>query len=174
MNDNQKEMPTKPQDLFDFFNQLGIEYKNTPHPAVFTAEQGEKYWKNIAGMHCKNLFCKDAKSKLWLIVAPALKRVDLKALPALIGSKRLSFANQDLLFETLGVFGGSVTPFAVINDKENLVNVVLDQEMMEQEKINFHPLTNTATTTITPADLLLFMKACNHSPVVVPVCTNDA
>lgn len=87
----------------------------------------------------------------------------------MIGSKRLSFANEELLFETLGVHGGSVTPFAIINDKENRVGVVLDREMMEQEKINFHPLTNTATTTITPADLMTFMLACRHDPQIVSV-----
>lgn len=169
MDTEQKEMPTKPSELLAYLAELGIKYENTPHPAVFTAEEGEKYWKNIPGMHCKNLFCKDAKGKLWLIVAPALKRVELKAVPALIGSKRLSFANEKLLFETLGVHGGSVTPFAIINDGENRVGVVLDKEMMEQEKINFHPLTNTATTTITPADLMTFMRACRHDPQIVPV-----
>ena len=87
----------------------------------------------------------------------------------MIGSKRLSFANEELLFETLGVFGGSVTPFSVINDKSGRVTVVLDKEMMEQEKINFHPMTNTATTTITPADLMVFMRACRHEPLIVSV-----
>lgn len=170
MDTEQKEMPTTPSELLAYLAELGIKYENAPHPAVFTAEEGEKYWKNIAGMHCKNLFCTEPNGNLWLIVAPALKRVDLKALPALIGSKRLSFASEELLFETLGVFGGSVTPFAVINDKENRVGVVLDKEMMAQKKINFHPLTNTATTTITPNDLLLFMQSCAHSPLIVPVC----
>ncbi len=161
--------PMTPEELLDYLTKLGISYKNTPHPAVFTAEEGEKYWKGIAGMHCKNLFCKDAKGNLWLIVAPAFKRVSLKSLPAVIGSKRLSFANEELLFEVLGVRGGSVTPFAVINDKDCRVQVVLDKEMMEQDLINYHPLTNTATTTITPADLMTFMQATHHEPLIVPV-----
>ena len=164
-----EQMPTSPEELLDYLMKLGISYKNTPHPAVFTAEEGEKYWKGIDGMHCKNLFCKDAKDKLWLIVAPAFKRVSLKTLPTVIGSKRLSFANEQLLFEVLGVHGGSVTPFAVINDKDCRVQVVLDKEMMEQELINYHPLTNTATTTITPADLMNFMHSTHHEPLIVPV-----
>ena len=173
MCDLQNEMPTLPRQLLDFLTQLGIKYENTSHPAVFTADEAEKYWKDIEGMHCKNLFCKDAAGVLWLIVVPAFKRVNLKALPALIGSKRLSFAKEELLFETLGVHGGSVTPFSIINDKENRVNVVLDREMMDQDKINFHPLTNTATTTITPADLLHFMQACHHIPKIVQVCSME-
>lgn len=164
-----EQMPTTPEELLAYLTGLEITYKNTPHPAVFTAEEGEKYWKDIAGMHCKNLFCKDGKGKLWLIVAPAMKRVSLKTLPAVIGSKRLSFANEELLFDVLGVHGGSVTPFAVINDKDCRVQVVLDKEMMEQELINYHPMTNTATTTITPADLMKFMRATNHEPLIVPV-----
>ena len=165
----EQNIPVTPQQLLACLTELEINYKNTSHPAVFTAEEGERYWQGIAGMHCKNLFCKDAKGKLWLIVAPAFKRVSLKALPEIIGSKRLSFANEQLLFEILGVHGGSVTPFAVINDKECLVQVVLDKEMMEQELINYHPLTNTATTTITPDDLMKFMHFTHHEPIIVSV-----
>lgn len=170
----QKAMPTSPERLLEYLGELGIKYVNTPHAAVFTAEEGEKVWKGIAGMHCKNLFCKDAKGKLWLIVAPAMKRVDLKSVPALIGSKRLSFGGADLLFETLGVFGGSVTPFSVVNDAENRVTVVLDKEMMAQDKINFHPLVNTATTTVAPDGLMKFLRACRHEPVIAPVCEGEA
>ncbi len=170
MSETLKTMPTTPEQLLSYLTSLGIAYKNTPHKAVFTAEEGEECWKDISCMHCKNLFCKDAKGKFWLIVAPAKKKVDLKSLPALIGSKRLSFANEELLFEKLGVFAGSVTPFAIINDKNNEVRVVLDEEMMKEEEINFHPLTNTATTTLTPKELRLFMSAQNHLLLVAKVC----
>ena len=161
--------PMTPEGLLDFLTELGIKWKNTPHPPVFTAEEGEKYWRGIDGMHCKNLFCKDAKGKLWLIVAPAFKRVSLKNVPALIGSKRLSFANETLLYDVLGVRGGSVTPFAVINDSDGLVQVVLDKEMTEQPLVNYHPLTNTATTTLTPAELLTFLRAVRHEPIIASV-----
>ena len=161
--------PMTPEGLLAFLTELGIKWKNTPHPPVFTAEEGEKYWRGIDGMHCKNLFCKDAKGKLWLIVAPAFKRVSLKNVPALIGSKRLSFANETLLYDVLGVRGGSVTPFAVINDSDGLVQVVLDKEMTEQLLVNYHPLTNTATTTLTPAELLTFLRAVRHEPIVASV-----
>ncbi|MCQ2914600.1 MAG: prolyl-tRNA synthetase associated domain-containing protein [Alphaproteobacteria bacterium] len=169
----ERELPTTPEMLLNKLTELGIKYVNTPHPAAYTVEEGEKVWANIKGMHCKNLFCKDAKGVFWLIIAPALKRVNLKTLPNIIGSKRLTFANADLLFEKLGVCGGSVTPFSIINDKENVVHVVLDKEMMEQELVNYHPLKNTATTTITPADLMKFMSACNHRPQIVKVTEDD-
>ncbi len=99
----------------------------------------------------------------------AFKRVSLKNVPALIGSKRLSFANETLLYDVLGVRGGSVTPFAVINDSDGLVQVVLDKEMTEQPLVNYHPLTNTATTTLTPAELLTFLRAVRHEPIIASV-----
>ena len=171
--ENQKELPTTPEMLFKCFDKLGIKYKTTSHPAVFTAEEGAKYWGNIEGLHCKNLFCKDAKGVLWLIVAPAEKRVDLKSMPAKIGCKRLSFASADLLYEKLGITPGSVTPFCLINDKErHEVRPVLDKWMMEQPIINFHPLTNTATTTLTPQDLMKFIRYCGHEPLIADV-TSD-
>lgn len=171
--ENQRILPTTPEMLFECFDQLGIRSKTTSHPPVFTAEEGAKHWEGIEGMHCKNLFCKDAKGVLWLIVAPAEKRVDLKSVPRKIGSKRLSFASADLLFEKLGITPGSVTPFCLINDKKHDVRPVLDKEMMEQPLINFHPLTNTATTTITPADLMTFIRFCGHEPVIVPVTEDE-
>lgn len=167
--ETQKIPPVTPEMLLDYLSGLGIKYKNTPHPAAFTVEQGNLHWGNIAGVHCKNLFCKDAKGVLWLIMVPAQRRVDLKKLPELIGAKRLSFGSADLLFETLGVTAGSVTPFAVINDKEHRVNVVLDEWMMQQELVNFHPLENTATTTLKPADLLLFIRSCGHVPQIIKI-----
>lgn len=166
-------LPTTPEQLLQKLTDLGIKYKNTPHPPAFTVEEGEKVWNNIPGMHCKNLFCKDAKGAFWLIVAPALKKVDLKKIPAKIGSKRLTFANEDLLFEKLGITPGSVTPFSVINDKENIVHVVLDAEMMSQQYVNYHPLKNTATTTVTPEGLMKFMSACHHTPQIVSVCMDE-
>lgn len=166
-------LPTSKQQLLDFLTSLHIEHKTTEHPAVFTVEEGNKIWHGIKGVHCKNLFLKDAKGKLWLVVAPANARVDLKALPAKIGSKRVSFGNEDLLFDVLGITKGSVTPFCIMNDKQNQVTVVLDKTMMANEFVNYHPLTNTATTTLTPDGLMTFMRACTHEPMIVDVIEHD-
>lgn len=164
-----KILPTSPERLFDRLTALGIDFKTTNHPAAFTVEDGNKFWGDIPGVHCKNLFLKDAKGKLWLVVTPANAQIDLKALPAKIGSKRLSFGNEDLLFDVLGITKGSVTPFCVMNDTQNQVTIVLDKTMMEAEFVNYHPLTNTATTTLTPEGLLCFIKACNHTPIIADV-----
>lgn len=150
-------------DLFALFDDLGIETVTKDHPPIYTVEQGHEHWGDVPGVHCKNLFLRDAKKQAWLVVCPIDREIDLKTLPDRIGSKRLSFGSAERLREMLGVEPGSVTPFALINDRtDHAVRVVLDAWMMEQDALNFHPLENTATTTISSADLKRFVAACGH------------
>ncbi len=95
--------------------------------------------------------------------------INLKRLHATIGSGRLSFGKPDLLMEVLGVPPGSVTPFALINDRELRVSVVLDADMMANDLLNFHPLVNNATTAISSDGLLKFIADCGHEPAILPV-----
>jgi Ala-tRNA(Pro) deacylase len=162
-------MPATRAELMTRFNDLGIATKTVDHAPVFTVEEAKKVHGEIPGGHCKNLFCKDEKGVLWLIVALEDQRVDLKAAPALIGSKRLSFGRPDLLMEVLGVEPGSVTPFALINDATKRVNVVLDATMMQEPLLNFHPLRNDATTSISSTDLLKFIQSCGQNHQIVAV-----
>lgn len=162
-------MPASPDELFSLLGHLGISVKNHEHPPVFTVEEAKRVHDGIPGGHCKNLFCKDEKGALWLIVALEDAVINLKAAPSKIGSKRLTFGKPDLLMDILGVEPGSVTPFGLINDKAARTHVILDEAMMTHEKLNFHPLQNTATTTIAAADLVTFIKACGHNPRIVAV-----
>jgi Ala-tRNA(Pro) deacylase len=162
-------MPATRADLFAYLDSLGIETKTVDHAPVFTVEEARKVHGGIPGGHCKNLFLKDEKGAIWLIVCLEDARVDLKAAPARIGSKRLTFGKPDLLMEILGVEPGSVTPFGLINDDAARVNVILDQRMMAEPLLNYHPLRNDATTTIASADLERFIRACGHAPRIVAV-----
>jgi Ala-tRNA(Pro) deacylase len=108
-------MPATRAELFQRFDDLGIVTTTVEHAPVFTVEEARKVHGGIPGGHCKNLFCKDEKGALWLIVCLEDARVDLKAAPGRIGSKRLSFGKPDLLMAVLGIEPGSVTPFALIN-----------------------------------------------------------
>jgi Ala-tRNA(Pro) deacylase len=153
--------------LFALLESLGVATTTHHHAPAFTVEQGNAVWGAIPGVHCKNLFLKDAKAKLWLVVAPGERRVDLKRLPDRIGSARLSFGSGELLQQVLGVEPGSVTPFALVNDAERRVSLVLDAWMMEQPLLNFHPLRNDMTTTIAAADFRRFLAATGHVPEVV-------
>lgn len=160
-------MPATPDDLFARFAALGIKVATHHHAPAFTVEQGNEVWGAIPGIHCKNLFLKDAKGKLWLVVAPGERRVDLKTLPARIGSGRLSFGSAELLEAVLGVTPGSVTPFALINDPALKVTPVLDAWMMTRQLLNFHPLRNDMTTTIATPDFRRFLAATGHEAVEV-------
>ena len=162
-------MPATRDDLFARFKALGLETTTRDHAPVYTVEEAQALRGEIPGGHCKNLFLKDDKGNIWLIVCLEEAQVDLKAAPARIGSRRLSFGRPELLMEVLGVEPGSVTPFGLINDTGQRVNVVLDAAMMAHERLNYHPLQNNATTTIGATDLVTFIRACGHAPRIVAV-----
>ena len=157
-----------PADLFRLFADLAIENRTVEHEAVFTVEQSRAIKEDIPGGHSKNLFVKDKKGRLFLIVAQADTRIDLKRVHEALGaSGRVSFGSADLLREVLGVEPGSVTPFAVMNDRARRVAVVLDARLMANGFVNFHPLVNTATTTVSREGLLAFLRATGHEPVTL-------
>ena len=153
--------------LIAFFDRLGIATVTRRHPPVRTVEEAKALRGDIPGAHCKNLFLKDKKDQLWLVVALEERVIDLKTLDKRIGAARLSFGKADLLREVLGVEPGSVTPFALLNDRDRQVRVVLDLGMMQLRPLNYHPMHNAATTTIEPQDLLRFFAATGHEPLTV-------
>ena len=150
------------EELLNVLTQIGVEYTNHEHPAVFTVEEANLHHTGIDGAHSKNLFFKDKKKNLFLVVTLSEKPIIIKEMAKKIGAKSPSFGKPDLLAEALGVIPGSVTPFAVINAQNHDIKVILDEEMMENKLLNFHPLVNTATTTITSKDLVKFMEHCNQ------------
>ena len=160
-------MHARPDILFKRLKDLHITFQSYNHSPVFTVEEAKIHCSHLPGCHCKNLFLKDKKGKLLLIVTPNKRLIDLKFLRKKIGSHTLSFGKPKLLREVLGVEPGSVSPFALINDTKSQVQVVLDQEMMGMDLLNYHPLTNVITTAITPSDLLIFMHDTGHNAVVV-------
>ena len=162
-------MPATRQDLFARLAELGISSQTIEHEAVFTVAQSSKLERELPGGHTKNLFLKDKKDRLFLVVALGHAHIELKTLHKKLGADRLSFAGQALLAEVLGVPAGSVTPFALINDKARRVTVILDADMMRHEQLNYHPLENTATTNIAREDLLRFIHACGHQPRILTV-----
>ena len=149
-------------DLFLRLEALGIDTATVEHPPLFTVEQSKTLRGDIPGAHTKNLFLKCKKGTLWLVVALESTPVDLKTLHQLLGCGRLSFGSAELLLQMLGVEPGSVTPFSVINDRDSRVTVVLDEALLRYERLNFHPLVNTATTGISKDGLIRFLDDCGH------------
>jgi Ala-tRNA(Pro) deacylase len=155
------------EDLFAFFDVHGITHRTLDHPPVFRVGEGAEIKAALPGGHTKNLFLKDAKGQLWLVCTLGETAIDLKRLPAAIGSARLSFGSPELLYEALGITPGSVTVFALINDPERRVRLVLDKALLETDPLNFHPLANDATTAVSRKGLMRFLAALGVEPQVV-------
>jgi Ala-tRNA(Pro) deacylase len=154
-------------ELFAFFETHGVAHVTTSHPAVFRVGEGDDVKAAIPGAHTKNLFLKDHRDQLWLISAEQQTIVDLKRLPAVIGSGRLSFGSPELMAATLGVTPGSVSALALVNDPARRVRFVLDATVSQAEQVNFHPLENTATTSLDRAAFAAFLAAVGVTPLVV-------
>ena len=163
-------MVAAPDELFAYLDRLGIAHKTVSHAPAFTVDDARALRGQIPGGHTKNLFLRDKKGAAFLVVALEDAAIELKSLHRRLGaSGRFSFGSAELLGELLGVEPGSVTPFAVMNDTAGRVTVVLDAAMMAHDVLNFHPLRNTATTTIARDDLVKFLEATGHKPRIEPV-----
>ena len=156
-----------PQDLLAHLDAMGLAQTTLWHRPVFTVDERQDIKAALPGGHTKNLFLKDGKDQLWLISALGETTIDLKRLPPVIGSARLSFGNAALMEETLGVTPGSVTALALINDTGKRVRFVADQALMDADPVNFHPLTNAATTALSQADFRKFLASLGVEPMVV-------
>ncbi len=150
-------------DLYQQFQELNINYHKHEHPPIFTVAEAEKYERNLRGGKTKNLFVRNKKGdQHYLIVIDADKRADLKAVQAFLQSSKLSFASPERLYSHLGVKPGSVTAFALINDPDHQIKVIIDEDLMQEDYINFHPLRNDSTLEVAMADFNQFLAHLGH------------
>ena len=167
-------MPKTPEELLAFLAQLGIATTTVEHPPLHTVEDSRALRGDIGGAHAKNLFVKDKKSRLFLLVVGEEAVVDLKRVHERIGGQgRVSFGSAELLEDVWGVRPGAVSPFGAINDREGRVTVVLDEALMRHARLNFHPLVNIRTTGLASADLVRFLRATGHEPAIVPLAPGE-
>jgi Ala-tRNA(Pro) deacylase len=157
------------QPLLDALDALGIEWSSVDHEPVMTVANSAQLHAAIPGAHSKNLFLKDAGGRFWLVTAPHDARIDLKALPGVIGARKLSFGKPDDMQRLLGVTPGSVTPLAAMNDRDGAVTVVIDAALAAAGRVNVHPLRNSATIGLSGSDLVKFLGQQGHSPHIVDV-----
>jgi Ala-tRNA(Pro) deacylase len=154
--------PATPEDLFRRIDSLGIVVSTVEHPPVFTVEEAKALRGEIAGCHTKNLFLRNKKGRMWLLVCLEDRAIDLKELAERLNAGRLSFGSAERLAQFLGVIPGAVTPFAIVNDRSGAVRVVIDEALLDKGPLNFHPLDNARTTSIAANDLLAFLEAEGH------------
>jgi Ala-tRNA(Pro) deacylase len=159
--------PATRADLFAVLDAHGIDHATTDHPPVFRVEEGQAIKAALPGGHTKNLFLKDARGQLWLISALGETTIDLKRAAGALGAAKLSFGSPERMWEAIGVRPGSVTPFALLNDPDQRVRLVLDAALMACDPLNFHPLSNDATTAVSRAGFLRFLQALGREPQVV-------
>jgi len=159
--------PATPEALFARLDSLGIASRTVSHPPVFTVEEAKALRGQLPGGHVKNLFLRNKKGEMWLVVAEEDRKLDLKALAERLGAGRVSFGSAERLMQYLGVIPGAVTPLGLINDRKAEVRVVIDKALLAHDPLNVHPLVNDRTTAIAPADLLKFIESCGHRPQVL-------
>ena len=165
-------MPATPDELFATLDRLGIAHPTVTHPPLFTVEQSQSLRGTIPGGHTKNLFLRDKKGALFLVTALEEAAIELKSLHRRLGANgRFSVGPADLLRETLGVEPGAVTPFGALNDPRGRVRIALDAALMAHAIINAHPLVNTMTTSIGREDLLKFLRATGHEPLILSLAS---
>lgn len=160
--------------LAAFLTDGGLTTRTIEHEPVHTVDESQALRGTIPGAHTKNLFLKDKKGQIFLVVAEEDRAVDLKNLHTRIGGQgRLSFASPDQMRERLGVEPGSATAFALLNDREGAVRLVLDEGLLVSDIWNCHPLTNRATTSIARDDLMAFFARTGHEPLIAALGTAD-
>lgn len=155
------------KELFELFDQLNISYTNHEHEPVFTIEEGKGRFDHIPGAHCKTLFMKTKQGDYFLIVMLGDSRLDMKELSNRLSCGKLSFASPERLMEHLAITPGSVTPFALVHEQEKKITVILDDQMMEYDVLNYHPLRNDMTTTIAREGLVTFLDHVGHQYTVI-------
>jgi Ala-tRNA(Pro) deacylase len=151
------------KDLINLLDISGCDYFIKEHKALYTVEDSKALRGTISGAHSKNLFLKDAKGQFYLLSIEENASIDLKKTMKHIGSKKLSFAKTEYLHSILGIEPGSVSPFSLINDKNKKVIFYLDKKFLDSEKVNFHPLVNTATINISTLDMISFVEKHHNS-----------
>ena len=160
-------MPFSRAELFAFLDAHGVDHRTVEHPPVFRVGEGRGIEARLPGGHTKNLFLKDARGRLWLLSALQDAEIDLKALPGVIGSARLSFGSPERLWAALGVTPGSVTALALVNDPDHRVTFVADAALLAADPVNFHPLGNDATTAVSREGFARFLRALGREPIAV-------
>ncbi|MCP4623300.1 MAG: prolyl-tRNA synthetase associated domain-containing protein [bacterium] len=150
-------------DFYQFLAENGIEYDRHDHPAVYTVEEAGRLVPDLPAAKTKNLFLRDKKGQRhFLVIVPAEKRIDIKALPGAVGSTRLSFGSAQRLKKYLGVEPGAVTLFAIFNDPKCNVELIVDESLWQAEAFQFHPLVNTSTLVISRDNLMRFIELRGH------------
>lgn len=162
------ELAATAKQLLNALETLGVEHQTTTHEALYTVDQAKEVAYDEPGAHTKNLFLRNKKGRMFLLVVESDHRVDLRGLRDKLNvpGGQFAFASTERLGLYLGVVPGSVSPLAVYNDHECAVQVLIQRTLLEHEWIYLHPCRNTHSTRLRTHDLLEILNSWKH-PVTV-------
>lgn len=154
---------------FDLLDKLGIEYDRVSHDAAFNMELCAEVSRALDVSVCKNLFlCNRQKTDFYLLLIPGDKVFKTKELSKQIGSARLSFASAEYMEKYLDITPGAVSIMGLMNDKDNVVRLLVDEDLLKEEWIGCHPCVNTSSIRVKTKDMFdTVMKAMHHEMTVV-------
>ena len=155
--------------VYDLLDKLGISYMRTDHEEANTMEACNEIDRILEVTICKNLFlCNRQETNFYLLMMPGDKPFKTKDLSAQINSARLSFAKPEYMEEYLHIHPGAVSIMGLMNDTENRVQLLMDREIYESEKLGCHPCVSTSSLRIKTKDILdIYLPAVHHQPIVV-------
>jgi len=157
-------MKTNKEKVYQTLKHLDISYEIYDHPPVPTVEEALPYWEKIDATHCKNLFFRNHKgNRHYLVILKHERKLNIRDLEQRLKQGKISFASPHRMERYLGLTGGSVSVFGLINDVENHVHLFLDDGLQSAEKISFHPNENNATLVISFQSFLKFLTWSGNS-----------
>ena len=161
---------------YDLLDSLGISYERLDHEPAMTMEICAEIDKSLGGLICKNLLlCNRQCTQFYLLMMPGDKVFKTKDLSAQIGSSRLSFADSKYMEEFLGITPGSVSILGLMNDKDNRVQLLMDEDVLKNEYIGCHPCINTSSLRLSKEDLTnRLIPALGHPPIIVTLPIYEA
>ena len=146
-------------ELYQLLDSLKIPYDYIEHPPVPTVEEAMKYWSDIESGHCKNIFFRNHNgNRHYLVILYYDSKLNIKELEQKLRQGKLTFASDRRLMQYLGLTPGSVSPFGLINDHTRHVHLFIDKNLMNFERLSFHPNTNTASLIIPREGLFRFLE----------------
>ncbi len=155
-------------EVLNYLDELKIAYEVVTHPAATTTELADKYIEGVDGVRSKTLFLRDKKKKnFYLVILDDKKSVDMAKLASLTGEKRLQFASADSLKEKMGLEPGVVSIFGLLNNKDHDIKIYIDKEIINEERISFHPNVNTKTIFINMNDMFKFFDSLNYNYEII-------
>ena len=155
--------------VYDFLDSLGVTYQRIDHEAAMTMEACEEIDRMLEATICKNLFlCNRQETQFYLLMLPGDKVFKTKELSAQIGSSRLSFAKAEYMEQYLDITPGSLSVLGLMNDKDRMVRLLIDEDVLKGEYIGCHPCINTSSLTLSTNDVLnKFLPYTNHDVLYV-------